>query len=92
VKWLKKNGSGSKIAPEKQLDLESLVLFDETLATAKIEGESLRSSIAKRLGVGDVNHTSRSSEAFVDILLESVRTYEAAVSDAIVSMAWQDVL
>jgi Fic family protein len=71
---------------EKQLTLESLILLEETLSTAKIEGEfldreSVRSSIAKRLGVGQVKRTSRSAEAFVDILLESVRTYQEPLSD-----------
>ncbi|NQY27551.1 MAG: Fic family protein [Piscirickettsiaceae bacterium] len=76
----------SELGQDKQLNLESLILLDEALATAKIEGEildreSVRSSIAKRLGIGDVKRTSRSAEAFVDVLLESVRSYANPLSD-----------
>ncbi|MFW5426875.1 MAG: Fic family protein [Methylophagaceae bacterium] len=78
----------SELEQDKQLNLESLVLLDEALATAKIEGEildreSVRSSIAKRLGVGDVKRTSRSAEAFVDVLLESVRSYDKPLSNTL---------
>ena len=67
-----------ELAQETQLHFESRVLFSETLATAKIEGElldreSVRSSIAHRLGVGNITHTSKNVTAFVDILLEAVR-------------------
>ena len=76
----------SELGQDKQLNLESLILLDEALATAKIEGEildreSVRSSIAKRLGIGDVKRTSRSAEAFVDVLFESVRSYTNPLSD-----------
>lgn len=62
----------------KQLELESQVLLEEALSTAKIEGElldrdSVRSSIANRLGVGTVTIRSKSSEIFIDVLLESIR-------------------
>lgn len=62
----------------KQLELESQVLLEEALSTAKIEGEfldrdSVRSSIANRLGVGLVTRRSKSSEVFIDVLLESIR-------------------
>jgi Fic family protein len=78
----------SELDQDKQLDLESLVLLDEALATAKIEGEildreSVRSSIAKQLGLGNVKRTSRSTEAFVDVLLESVRSYEKPLSETL---------
>jgi len=71
---------------DKQLTLESLILLEETLSTAKIEGEfldreSVRSSIAKRLGVGQIKRNSRSAEAFVDLLLESVRSYQSPLTD-----------
>ena len=62
----------------KQLELESLVLLDEALSTAKIEGEILdretvRSSIANRMGIGRSTRMSKSSQAFIDVLFESVR-------------------
>ncbi len=78
----------SELDQDKQLDLESLVLLDEALATARIEGEildreSVRSSIAKKLGIGNVTRPSRSAEAFVDVLLESVRSYEKPLSETL---------
>lgn len=62
----------------KQLELESHILLDEALSTAKIEGEildreSVRSSIANRLGISKATRLSKSSQAFVDVLLESIR-------------------
>ncbi|TXL22500.1 cell filamentation protein Fic [Methylococcaceae bacterium HT2] len=63
---------------DKQLELESRVLLDEALATAKIEGEildreSVRSSIVKRLGISKPTRLSKSSQAFIDLLLEAIR-------------------
>lgn len=77
----------AELDQDKQLKLESVVLLEEALATAKIEGEildreSVRSSIAKQLGIGTVKRTSRSSEAFVDVLFESVRRYDKPLSDS----------
>jgi len=78
----------SELDQDKQLNLESLVLLDEALATAKIEGEildreSVRSSIAKRLGIGNVRRTSRSAEAFIDVLLESIRSYDTSLTESL---------
>lgn len=80
------NMLASELKQEKQLTLESLILLEEALSSAKIEGEildreSVRSSIAKHLGIGFVKRTSRSVEAFVDVLLESVRSYETPLTD-----------
>ncbi|MCF6345554.1 MAG: DUF4172 domain-containing protein [Thiomicrorhabdus sp.] len=57
----------SELEENRRLNLELLVLFNETLATAKIEGEildreSVRSSIATRLGLGAFSRTSRSTQ------------------------------
>ena len=84
----------SELDQDKQLNLESLILLDEVLASAKIEGEildreSVRSSIAKHLGIGNVNRISRSDEAFVDVLLESVRCYDKPLSE-ILLFQWHD--
>ncbi len=78
----------SELDQDKHLDLESLVLLDEVLATARIEGEildreSVRSSIAKKLRIGNVTRTSRSAEAFVDVLLESLRSYEKPLTETL---------
>jgi len=75
----------NELDTEKQLDLESKLLLDEILSSAKIEGEilnrdSVRSSIANRLGIGKVGRMSRNEEAFVDILLESIRNSSAVLT------------
>ena len=68
----------NELDEDKKLYLESQSLLDEALSTAKIEGEildrdSVRSSIANRLGIGEVGKLSRYSDAFIDVLLESIR-------------------
>jgi len=83
------------LSQDKQLQLESEVLLDEALASAKIEGEilnreSVRSSIANKLGLGkkkekDKNNqqkrASKSDEAYLDILLESIRSIETPLTE-----------
>ncbi len=79
------------LSQEKQLQLESEVLLDEALASAKIEGEilnreSVRSSIANKLGLGKGKNNpqqraSKSDEAYLDILLESIRSIEAPLTE-----------
>jgi len=69
----------NELDQDKKLALESKSLLDEALSSAKIEGEildrdSVRSSIANRLGIGKVGQMSRNSIAFIDVLLESVRS------------------
>ncbi|VAW46920.1 Fic domain protein, PA0574 type [hydrothermal vent metagenome] len=75
-----------QLEQDKCLRLETQVLLDEVLSTAKIEGEildreSVRSSIANRLGIGEVSCWSKSSQAFVDVLLESIRTSDQALTE-----------
>ena len=83
------------LSQDKQLQLESEVLLDEALASAKIEGEilnreSVRSSIANKLGLmkdkgkGKNNpqkRASKSDEAYLDILLESIRSIEVPLTE-----------
>ncbi|MCK5648961.1 MAG: DUF4172 domain-containing protein [Gammaproteobacteria bacterium] len=83
------------LSQDKQLQLESEVLLDEALASAKIEGEilnreSVRSSIANKLGLrkdkgkGKNNpqkRASKSDEAYLDILLESIRSIETPLTE-----------
>lgn len=69
----------NELDQDKKLALESKSLLDEALSSAKIEGEildrdSVRSSIANRLGIGKVGQMSRNSAAFIDVLLESIRS------------------
>ena len=75
-----------ELEQEKQLHFESQILFEETLATAKIEGEfldreSVRSSIANRLGVGKITDESKNVSAFVDVLLEAIRFSNQPLSE-----------
>ncbi|WP_103918316.1 Fic family protein, partial [Candidatus Venteria ishoeyi] len=70
----------TELDEKQRLTLESQVLLEEALATAKIEGEmldreSVRSSIARQLGIGITQQaSSKSAQAFVTVLLEAVRT------------------
>jgi len=71
---------------DKQLQLESQILLEEALSSAKIEGEilnreSVRSSIANRLGLGKINKYSKSDAAYIDILLESIRSVQQDFSE-----------
>lgn len=77
---------GSRLNPESRLQLESKALFDEIISTSLIEGEvldreSVRSSIANRLGIGEMKRVDKSSQNFVDILLESVRELDKPVTE-----------
>lgn len=72
------NHLAQQLDESKRLTLESQILLEEAMSTAQIEGElldreSVRSSIANRLGVGQSSRLSKSSQAFVDVLLESIR-------------------
>ncbi|MBE9527373.1 MAG: DUF4172 domain-containing protein, partial [Proteobacteria bacterium] len=83
------------LSQDKQLQLESEILLDEALASAKIEGEilnrdSVRSSIANKLGLGkekgigknnQQKRASKSDEAYLDILLESIRSIETPLTE-----------
>ena len=76
----------NELDQDKKLTLESKSLLDEALSSAKIEGEildrdSVRSSIANRLGVGKVGQMSRNSTAFIDVLLESIRSSSSVLTE-----------
>lgn len=75
-----------ELSSTKKLELESYILLDEALATAKIEGElldreSVRSSIVSRLGISHPTRISKSSQAFVDVLLESIRQSSSPLTE-----------
>ena len=75
----------NELDQDKKLALESKSLLDEALSSAKIEGEildrdSVRSSIANRLGIGKVGQVSRNSAAFIDVLLESIRSSSSVLT------------
>ncbi|WP_019894750.1 Fic family protein [Hydrogenovibrio halophilus] len=76
----------SQLDEPKRLTLESQILLEEALSTAKIEGElldreSVRSSIANRLGIGQSTRLSKSSQAFIDVLLESIRSCQKPLTE-----------
>lgn len=86
----------SELDNNKQLTLESQVLLDEALASASIEGEildreSVRSSIARHLGVGEIKRSSRSAEAFVDVLLDSIRSCHTPLSEPLLHQ-WHSMM
>ncbi len=87
---------GSRLNPESRLQLESKALFDEIISTSLIEGEvldreSVRSSIANRLGIGEMKRVDKSSQNFVDILLESVRELDKPVTEKEL-LKWHDMM
>lgn len=74
-----------RLSLEKRLDWESAILLDETLATAGIEGEqldreSVRSSIANKLGIGTVSRIDRFTDGLVEVLLQAIRYSDQALT------------
>ena len=81
---------------EQRLDWEAAILLDETLASAKIEGElydrdSVRSSIVNKLGIGKGNKFNQQSDAMVELLLSAIRTTEQQVNHGVVKN-WHQML
>ena len=81
---------------EQRLDWEAAILLDETLASAKIEGElydrdSVRSSIVNKLGIGKGNKFNQQSDAMVELLLSAIRTTEQQVNHGVVKH-WHQML
>ena len=86
---------------EQRLDWEAAILLDETLASAKIEGElydrdSVRSSIVNKLGIGKGNYSPvarvhQQSDAMVELLLSAIRTTEQQVNHGVIKQ-WHQML
>lgn len=86
---------------EQRLDWEAAILLDETLASAKIEGElydrdSVRSSIVNKLGIGKgsyspVARAHQQSDAMVELLLSAIRTSEQQVNHGVIKQ-WHQML
>ncbi|GGI67129.1 cell division protein Fic [Shewanella hanedai] len=81
---------------EQRLDWEAAILLDETLASAKIEGElydrdSVRSSIVNKLGIGKGNKFNQQSDAMVELLLSAIRTTEQQVNHDVIKQ-WHQML
>ncbi|WP_319381134.1 Fic family protein [Thiomicrorhabdus sp.] len=74
-----------ELSPEKLAEFESQVLLDETLSTSSIEQEyldrdSVRSSIARHLGLPRSKPHDKRYEAFTEVYFESIRTANQALS------------
>ena len=81
---------------EQRLDWEAAILLDETLASAKIEGElydrdSVRSSIVNKLGIGKGSKFNQQSDAMVELLLSAIRTSEQQVNHGVIKQ-WHQML
>lgn len=68
-----------ELSPEKLAEFESQVLLDETLSTSSIEKdyldrESVRSSIARHLGLPKAKPYDKRYEAFTQVYFESIRS------------------
>lgn len=77
----------NQLSPEKRLAFESQVLLDETLSTSLIEQqvldrESVRSSIARHLGLPDAKPADKRYEAFTQVFFEAVRNADQPLEQA----------
>ena len=87
------------LTEEQRLDWEAAVLLDETLASAKIEGElydrdSVRSSIVTKLGIDTEAPKVKShqhSDAFVELLLNAIRSADQPLDHQTV-LGWHQIL
>ncbi|MEY8214611.1 MAG: DUF4172 domain-containing protein [Colwellia sp.] len=81
---------------EQRLDWEAAVLLDETLSSAKIEGElfdrdSVRSSIVNKLGISKGNKYHQQSDSMVELLLRAIRFVDNQLSHETIK-AWHQLL
>lgn len=84
------------ISTEQRLDWEAAILLDETLASAKIEGEhydrdSVRSSIVNKLGIGKGTKFNKQSDAMVELLLSAIRNSKQPLSHELLKQ-WHHTL
>jgi Fic family protein len=84
------------LSDEQRLDWEAAILLDETLASAKIEGElydrdSVRSSIVNKLGIGKGGKFNKQSDAMVELLLSAIRSTEQPITHQVVKQ-WHQIL
>ena len=73
------------LTQEQRLDWEAAILLDETLSSAKIEGQlydrdSVRSSIANKLGIGPALKFDKYADGTVELLLRVIRASDATLS------------
>jgi len=84
------------LSDEQRLDWEAAILLDETLASAKIEGElydrdSVRSSIVNKLGIGKGSKFNKQSDAMVELLLSAIRSTDQPITHRVVKQ-WHQIL
>jgi Fic family protein len=77
----------NQLSAEKRLVFESQVLLDEALSTSLIEQQvldrdSVRSSIARHLGLPNAKPTDKRYEAFTQVFLEAVRNADQPLDHA----------
>lgn len=87
---------GEALTREQRLDWEAAILLDETLSSAKIEGElfdreSVRSSIANKLGLGEPIKFDQHSDAMVELLLRAIRFTDQSLDHQVIK-AWHQIL
>lgn len=81
---------------EQRLDWEAAILLDETLSSAKIEGEifdrdSVRSSIVNKLGIRKGHKFHQQSDSMVELLLHAIRMTEDPIDHKTIK-AWHQLL
>lgn len=89
------------LTEEQRLDWEAAILLDETLSSAKIEGElfdrdSVRSSIVRRLGLflekdGAGHKFDKHCDGAVELLLRSIRSTDKTINHDVLK-AWHQLL
>lgn len=88
------------LTTEQRLDWEASILLDETLASAKIEGEnfdrdSVRSSIVNKLGLhvgaSHKNKFNQQSDSMVELLLRAIRFVDKKIDDNTIKF-WHQLL
>jgi Fic family protein len=89
---------GEALTQEQRLDWEAAILLDETLSSAKIEGElldrdSVRSSIVNKLGLaaGQAIKFNQHSDTMVELLLRSIRSTDIELNHDVIK-DWHQLL
>ncbi|MCJ8268837.1 MAG: DUF4172 domain-containing protein, partial [Psychrosphaera sp.] len=84
------------LTEHQRLDWEAAILLDETLSSAKIEGElfdrdSVRSSIIRKLGLGVGIKFDKHCDGAVELLLRSIRSVDRTITPDVLK-SWHQLL
>jgi Fic family protein len=87
---------GTVLTEQQRLDWEAAILLDETLSSAKIEGElfdrdSVRSSIVRKLGLGVGIKFDKHCDGAVELLLRSIRSTDRTITHDVLK-SWHQLL